>query len=243
MASFGAVIDFLLMLSIGGLAGLVIALHLKLRQFSAEASKVPALADDLTRAITASRSTMQALANAAKTDGARLEELLSQAERARQEMVYVLDRAEQVLAQFDSRLEEQPAPQPRRLNSHNGAPQPNSLEASPQQRLHGVQQPGPQQQTPPAPEQSRPQPASQNGAETHAGREGGTRAQNKAAIMPGRYQARLGVDQNGRPRPYKPASFQSGAAAYGASAQNQSTESSSATEAESELRRALENAI
>lgn len=229
MATMGTVIDFLLMLSLGGLAGLVIALHLKLRQFSDEAGKVPALADDLTRAITASRHTMQELAKAAKTDGARLEDLVSQAERTRQEMVYVLDRAEKVLTQFDRQMENQPVPQPRRLAAQGSMPQAQQQEAATQNRETSWQA-APEPSRPP---ESKPEEVSQQPQQNE-----------KAAIMPGRYQSRLGVDQNGRPRPYKPASFQSGAAAYGASAsQEEVKESSSSTEAENELRRALENAI
>ena len=231
MANLGAIVDFLLMLSIGGLAGLVIALHLKLRQFSAEAGKVPALADDLTRAITASRSTMQALADTARTDGARLEDLVAQAESTRQEMRYVIDRAEKVLSWYDNQLAHHPVPQQESAGIEAAA---NSGRVSPgdDQQVQATepvatpQTTGPQQTESPAP------PPVQN-----------KETENKAAIMPGRYQARLGVDQNGRPRPYKPASFQSGAAAYGANATQSQSTTLSATQAESELRSALENAI
>lgn len=224
MAGLGTVIDFLLMLSIGGLAGLVIALHLKLRQFSAEAGKVPALADDLTRAITASRGTMQELAKTAKTDGVRLEELNTQAERARQELIYILDRAEKVLSLFDTHLEGRPVPQPTTKTEQPIAPQ-------------AVPDPAPKtEQKPAAPQQESARQEEKPAAS-------GT---NKAAIMPGRYATRVGRDQNGRPRPYKPASFSSTAAAYSAStgvAQQTNQSPQSATEAEYELRRALENAV
>ena len=225
MASFGTVIDFLLMLSIGGLAGLVIALHLKLRQFSAEAGKVPALADDLTRAITASRTTMQDLAKTAKTDGVRLEELNTQAERTRQELIYVLDRAEKVLGMFDNELEGRPVP---RL-----------------ERAHQPQTQTPTEETTSSRENTSEQTQQAHKPTVEKQAEATTNGHSKAAIMPGRYQTRVGQDQNGRPRPYKPASFSTTAAAYGASSgqQTQSTRPQSATDAESELRRALENAI
>ena len=243
MANLGGIVDFLLMLSIGGLVGLVIALHLKLRRFSEEAEKVPALADDLTRAITTSRDTMQALAKSAKTDGARLEELLSRAESSRQDLIYVLDRAEQVLKQFDTRLADQPVPRlDRTQNTATASTAPSSPAFSepsqtPQQES-SKSQPTPQ-------DQSQAQPQTQAHSKPQE-------TESKAAIMPGRYQSRLGVDQNGSPTPYRPASYQSGAAAYGANAQNyeraqetshNQTDNTTTTDAEGELRRALENAI
>lgn len=231
MANLGAVVDFLLMLSIGGLAGLVIALHLKLRQFSAEAGKVPALADDLTRAITASKSTMQALADTARTDGARLEDLVAQAESTRQEMLFVIDRAEKVLSWYDNQLAHHPVPRQENNDTQTAA---NGAHVPP-----GHDQKAQMPQSDATSQQTGPQQAESSAAPPEQKKE----TENKAAIMPGRYQARLGVDQNGRPRPYKPASFQSGAAAYGANATQPSPSTQSATQAESELRRALENAI
>lgn len=98
-------VDILLMLSLVVLTGLVLALHMKLRQFGREAMRVPALADDLTQAITTSRSTMQELMRVARTDGVRLEDFNGKANKTLQELVYVLDRAEKVLLQFDNHLD------------------------------------------------------------------------------------------------------------------------------------------
>lgn len=97
-----AIIDFLLMLAIGGLAGLVIALHIRMRQFMRQAQSVPALADDLTQAITASKSAIQGLQKACKTDGVQLEELLLKVERTRQEILFILDRAEKLAVQLEN---------------------------------------------------------------------------------------------------------------------------------------------
>ena len=223
MVGFGVFIDFFLMLSIGGLAGLVIALHLKLRQFSAEAGKVPALADDLTRAITASRIAMQELAQSAKTDGAHLENFVSQAERSRQDLIYILDRAEQVLTQFDEQLKNKPIPKLKQ-DTTSDLPQMNAGK----------------QGEPRAPEASintQSQPHGKNNQSVASG-------QDTAAIMPGRYKARFAVDQDGQPRPYKPASYGVGAAAYGASARHQVRDDEiETTEAVNDLRRALQNSI
>ncbi len=98
-------VDILLLLSLSVLTGLVLVLHIKLRQFGREAMRVPALADDLTQAITTSRSTMQDLMRIARTDGARLEDFNGKANKTLQELVYVLDRAEKVLLQFDKHLD------------------------------------------------------------------------------------------------------------------------------------------
>ena len=236
MLSLSSVVDFLLMLSIGGVMGLVIALHIKLRRFSEEAGKVPALADDLTRAITTSRDAMQGLAKAAKTDGARLEEALSRAESVRQDLVYILDRAEKVLQQFDRHLEKHPVvPHAETIQNNNAALGGASAGAS---TAAGV-----------ASQTSRPpQGANQQlGASANAPAKSNP-GDSEAAVMPGRYQSRFGVDQNGNPRPYKPASYQSGAAAYGASnrqydQQQTDADDAGAIDAESELRRALEKAI
>jgi len=95
-------IDVILMLMMLGLFGLILTLHFKLKAFGRDALRVPALADDLTQAITTSRTAMQELAKTARTDGAKLENLVSTAARSTQELTYLIDRAEKVLERFDN---------------------------------------------------------------------------------------------------------------------------------------------
>ena len=100
----GFMIDLVLMLTMAGLLGVVLVLHFKLKEFGRDAMRVPALADDLTTAITTSRTAMQELAKSARTDGALLEEYTSKAARNIQELTFLIDRAEKVLERFDSHI-------------------------------------------------------------------------------------------------------------------------------------------
>lgn len=113
------IIDVVLMLSMAGLFSLILLLHFKLKEFGRDAMRVPALADDLTKAITTSRTVMQELAQTARTDGTKLEQLVSTASRSTQELTYLIDRAEKVLERFDGHINNGSM----RLNTPEPAPQ------------------------------------------------------------------------------------------------------------------------
>ncbi len=222
----GFMIDLVLMLTMAGLLGVVLVLHFKLKEFGRDAMRVPALADDLTTAITTSRTAMQELAKSARTDGALLEEYTSKAARNIQELTFLIDRAEKVLERFDNHIS-------------NGAMRLSEAQVTPAQAAHT--------QTTPQPELSAPT-ATPTSAQRPMNRPAqNTRASSQAAIMPGRYKKEMATPQNSEPsaqKPFKPTSFGASAAAYGSAStvMNNTTVDDTpavASEAERELRRAL----
>ena len=214
-----------------GLASLVLLLHLRLRAFGAEAVRVPALADELTRAITTSRTAMSELARTARTDGVKLEEATTAAERTLQDLIYVLDRAEKILTQFDSHLAAHPVPKTAPMSTA-------------QQRSEPVSEPI---VTAAAPE---PTPAEQPDL--------ATATLKNAAIMPGRPARPAWRRLDDAPEAvetakFKPMSASGAGAAYQAATQAERradvapavtiSHSAAQTDAERELRRALEGAV
>lgn len=234
----GFMIDLVLMLTMVGLLGVVLVLHFKLKEFGRDALRVPALADDLTKAITTSRTAMQDLAKSARTDGTLLEEYTGKASRSIQELTYLIDRAEKVLERFDTHLSNGAM----RLSHAAETIAPASAEppkAAPQPTATPTTAPRPMDRT-----------AQRSGQHTgqHMGQSG------QAAIMPGRYKKEMATPQTSEPSaqtPFKPTSFGATAAAYGSaskmalggnSAENDETPPV-ASEAELELRRALGGSV
>ena len=222
----GFMIDLVLMLTMAGLLGVVLVLHFKLKEFGRDAMRVPALADDLTTAITTSRTAMQELAKSARTDGALLEEYTSKASRNIQELTFLIDRAEKVLERFDNHIS-------------NGAMRLSEAQVTPAQAAHTQTTPQPELSAPTATPASAQRPMNRP-AQT-------TGASSQAAIMPGRYKKEMATPQNSEPsaqKPFKPTSFGASAAAYGSAStvMNNTTVDDTpavASEAERELRRAL----
>ena len=228
-AGFSIAVDVILMLTMAGLGGLVYVLHMKLKEFGRDAMRVPALADDLTTAITTSRTAMQELAQAARTDGARLENLTSRAAGCTQELTYLIGRAEKVLERFDAL-------------SDRGLLRNDTFSAQPKTTTETIA-PAAQTTAPTATPVTAQRPLVDR------------RASSQAAIMPGRYKKEMATPQPAE-KPYKPASFGSTAAAYntannitktGAATGNTETLNNDtppvASEAELELRRALGGGI
>ncbi|MBA44793.1 MAG: hypothetical protein CMF62_12455 [Magnetococcales bacterium] len=222
----GFMIDLVLMLTMAGLLGVVLVLHFKLKEFGRDAMRVPALADDLTTAITTSRTAMQELAKSARTDGALLEEYTSKAARNIQELTFLIDRAEKVLERFDNHIS-------------NGAMRLSEAQVTPAQAAHTQTTPQPELSAPTATPTSAQRPMNRPAQNTSAS--------SQAAIMPGRYKKEMATPQNSEPsaqKPFKPTSFGASAAAYGSAStvMNNTTVDDTpavASEAERELRRAL----
>lgn len=222
----GFMIDLVLMLTMAGLLGVVLVLHFKLKEFGRDAMRVPALADDLTTAITTSRTAMQELAKSARTDGALLEEYTSKAARNIQELTFLIDRAEKVLERFDNHIS-------------NGAMRLSEAQVTPAQTTSAQTTSQPEFSAPTATPTSAQRPMNRP-AQT-------TGASSQAAIMPGRYKKEMATPQNSEPsaqKPFKPTSFGASAAAYGSAStvMNNTTVDDTpavASEAERELRRAL----
>ena len=222
----GFMIDLVLMLTMAGLLGVVLVLHFKLKEFGRDAMRVPALADDLTTAITTSRTAMQELAKSARTDGALLEEYTSKASRNIQELTFLIDRAEKVLERFDNHIS-------------NGAMRLSEAQVTPAQTTSAQTTPQPELSAPTATPTSAQRPMNRPAQNTGAS--------SQAAIMPGRYKKEMATPQNSEPsaqKPFKPTSFGASAAAYGSAStvMNNTTVDDTpavASEAERELRRAL----
>lgn len=226
----GFMIDLVLMLTMAGLLGVVLVLHFKLKEFGRDAMRVPALADDLTTAITTSRTAMQELAKSARTDGALLEEYTSKASRNIQELTFLIDRAEKVLERFDNHIS-------------NGAMRLSEAQVTPAQTTSAQTTPQPELSAPTATPTTAQRPL--NRPMNHTGQN--TSATSQAAIMPGRYKKEMATPQNSEPsaqKPFKPTSFGASAAAYGSASTVMNNTSADdtpavASEAERELRRAL----
>ena len=222
----GFMIDLVLMLTMAGLLGVVLVLHFKLKEFGRDAMRVPALADDLTTAITTSRTAMQELAKSARTDGALLEEYTSKAARNIQELTFLIDRAEKVLERFDSHIS-------------NGAMRLSEAQVTPAQAASAQTTSQSELSAPTATPTSAQRPMNRPTQNTGAS--------SQAAIMPGRYKKEMATPQNSEPsaqKPFKPTSFGASAAAYGSAStvMNNTTVDDTpavASEAERELRRAL----
>ena len=222
----GFMIDLVLMLTMAGLLGVVLVLHFKLKEFGRDAMRVPALADDLTTAITTSRTAMQELAKSARTDGALLEEYTSKAARNIQELTFLIDRAEKVLERFDSHIS-------------NGAMRLSEAQVTPAQAASAQTTSQSELSAPTATPTSAQRPMNRPTQNTGASRQ--------AAIMPGRYKKEMATPQNSEPsaqKPFKPTSFGASAAAYGSASTVMSNTTvddtpAVASEAERELRRAL----
>lgn len=232
----GFMIDLVLMLTMAGLLGVVLVLHFKLKEFGRDALRVPALADDLTKAITTSRTAMQELAKSARTDGALLEEYTSKAARNIHELTYLIDRAEKVLERFDTHISNGT------MRLHSAGTETATAAASSMPAAKPA---------PTATPTTAPRPLDRG---TSSAQHGTGASSSQAAIMPGRYKKEMATPQTSEPtaqKPFKPTSFGATAAAYGSASKmaNATTTTDSndtppvASEAELELRRALGGSV
>jgi hypothetical protein len=96
-------IDIALMVVLFGLGGLLLMLHQRIRDLATQAQQMPMLSEQLNEALNRTREALRLLAEAARTEGARLEDKTLLANRTLQDFDFVLDRAEKVLRRFDER--------------------------------------------------------------------------------------------------------------------------------------------
>jgi hypothetical protein len=78
-------------------------LHQRIRDLATQAQQMPMLSEQLNEALNRTREALRLLAEAARTEGARLEDKTLLANRTLQDFDFVLDRAEKVLRRFDER--------------------------------------------------------------------------------------------------------------------------------------------
>lgn len=114
--------DVFLTLLLVGVGVLMAVLYLRVRALTQADRQLPALSDQFVAAMEKARLALRDMGSLAQTRGAELDDKIFIAERALQDLTYVLDRAEKILARLDAhtgiaqppvQAPVQPTPQPR----------------------------------------------------------------------------------------------------------------------------------
>lgn len=255
------VLDIILLLVLVGLAALTLTLYMRVRRFAREVAAMPVLSDQLTVAMTACKQTLDSMVRVAGSHGQALSQHGDRAQQTIQELSFMISRAEKMLDALEQKapasaiastvktaapspLEEfvqDAAVMPGRHHAAHHAPVQNTVMPTPTARVAAqaaaahVQQPQ-QQPNPLSADEHRLPYSTPNRPVGNALRRIAKplpqEAADEAVVMPGR----LG---SSRPAPQKPVAMRTSVAAYATS----STRNTMSTEAEMELRRALEESL
>lgn len=105
MLNLGAFLDVLLVVLLAGIGGLLVLLHVRLREFLGMQKQMPVLGEALSANLIQARATLAQLSSALQNQGLTLETNLKKAENTLQDLDFVLHRADKILGGLDTRLE------------------------------------------------------------------------------------------------------------------------------------------
>lgn len=247
------VLDIVLLLVLMGLAALTLTLYLRVRRFAREVAAMPVLSDQLAVAMTGCKQTLDNMVRVAGNHGQALSQSGERAQQTIQELSFLISRAEKMLDALEQAAPasaiastvKTAAPSPLQDMVQEAAVMPGRTHAAMPTQTARVAAQAAAQHVQPQVQQAALNPLS---ADDHRlpystpNRPVGNALRriakplpteaDEAVVMPGR----LG---GARPAPQKPVAMRTSVAAYATS----STRNTMSTEAEMELRRALEESL
>jgi hypothetical protein len=221
MSTATLMFDVFLTILLTGIGGLMAVLYMRVRALTQAEQTLPTLSDQFLEAIQRGRDALRDMGDMAQARGTELDDKVFVAERALQDLTYMLDRAEKVLQKMDVQLG-------------------MSTPSAPIQASRPVETTA-----------ARPQPEQPTMSEAALRRRKSDAVSTDAVVMPGRQtpgrrmSAQSQIEQSKQPA-FRPSTRQGSAAAYaamGAETVSAGTTHVAVSDVERDLRRALEETL
>ena len=111
MTTSALIFDIFLTVLLLGVGGLMAVLYVRVQTLVRAETTLPTLSDQFVAAMQSAREALKSMGDIAHQKGGELDDKVFVAERTLQDLTYMIDRAEKVLARMDTHLGTAPAPQ------------------------------------------------------------------------------------------------------------------------------------